>query len=168
MRADVDGGPGGGGRRQLGVAAGVVKTQSAAPQLEGGKERRKYKEAKSYAGLSPAATRPPHNVCRGDSEVDGDGGERDQSPGELGLVDPAAEGLEGGRAAFKLLPQRQQQEQRVNAATDQELGHHGADPGGAIKDRRSTDVVSRKCRRVRRRTRGQGPTPGRPSVARTG
>lgn len=74
-----------------------------------------------------------HNVCRGDSKVDSDGGERDQCPSELGLVDPAAERLEGRRAAFKLLPQSQQQEQQVDAASNQELGHHGADPGGTAK-----------------------------------
>lgn len=70
-----------------------------------------------------------HKVSGRHPEVDGDGCERERSSGELRLVDPAAEGLQGGRAVLKLLPKRQQQKQDINTAASQELGHHWANPG---------------------------------------
>lgn len=73
-------------------------------------------------------TKVTHDVSGGHPEVDGDGGERERRPGALGLVDPAAERLQGGGAMLKLLPQRQEQKQDINTAASQELGHHWTNP----------------------------------------
>lgn len=69
-----------------------------------------------------------HDVSGGHPEVDEDGSERERRPGALGLMDPAAEGLQGRGAMLKLLPQRQQQKQDINTATSQELGDHWTNP----------------------------------------
>lgn len=69
-----------------------------------------------------------HDVSGGHPEVNRDGGERERRPGALGLVDPAAERLQGGGAMLKLLPQRQEQKQDINTAASQELGHHWTNP----------------------------------------
>lgn len=51
-------------------------------------------------------------------------------------MNPAAEGLQGGGAILKLLPQSQQQEQEVNTAADHELSHHRTKPEPHIEETR--------------------------------
>lgn len=84
-----------------------------------------------------------HNVSGSHSKVDRDGCERECSSGELCLVDPAAEGLQGGRAVLKLLPKSQQQKQDINTAASQELGHHWANPKTNIN---TAALISFSCR----------------------